>query len=352
MKFNRSYIAAAIAASMALAACSKGDADKSSEAVKEQAEELQRVEVREVRAENVDQTASYTATVEADKTNNISSSTPNRIKTILVDVGSRVAAGQKVAVLDDVNLEQLRVRLENTRRQFERAKTLYEIGGGTLQSMEQLQTEYEASKRQYDNMAENTILRSPISGVVTARNYDPGDMTSSLPILTVEQINPVKIVLNISETDFSHITGGMSADVTLDSRPGEEFTGKVSLIHPRIDAATRTFPIEVTLANPDGKILPGMFARVTLSYGHAEHVVVPDRAVVKQSGSGNRYVYVYNPATSTVSYNRVELGRRLGDSYEIISGVEPGSLVVVAGQTRLADGVRVTTSVPTAESGE
>ena len=95
-----------------------------------------------------------------------------------------------------------------------------------------------------------------------------------------------------------------------------------------------------------------MFARVTLSYGHAEHVVVPDRAVVKQSGSGNRYVYVYNPSTSTVSYNRVELGRRLGDSYEIISGVEPGSLVVVAGQTRLADGVRVTTSAPTAESAE
>lgn len=84
-----------------------------------------------------------------------------------------------------------------------------------------------------------------------------------------------------------------------------------------------------------------MFARVTLNFGSAENVVVPDRAVVKQSGSGNKYVYVLNP-DSTVSYNRVELGRRMGNAYELVSGVEDGSNVVVTGQTRLADGAKVT----------
>lgn len=330
---------AALTAVFMLGACG-GGRDKTPAPV-QQEEQILLVELSGAEVRDVPQTVSYTATVEADKTNNISSSTPNRIKSIRVDVGSHVTAGQEVVVLDDVNIEQLRVRLDNTKRQYERAQKLYEIGGGTLQTMEQLRTEYEAGKRQYDNMVENTILRSPVSGVVTARNYDPGDMTGSLPILTVEQINPVKIVLNVSETDFSNVSNGMDASVTFDSYPGEEFTGHVTLIHPRIDSSTRTFPIEVTLPNPGERILPGMFARVTLSFGHAEHVVVPDRAVVKQSGSGNRYVYVFNPADSTVSYNKVELGKRIGDTYELFSGVEPGSRVVVSGQTRLADGVRV-----------
>lgn len=84
-----------------------------------------------------------------------------------------------------------------------------------------------------------------------------------------------------------------------------------------------------------------MFARVTLNFGTNENVVVPDRAVVKQTGSGNKYVYVLN-ADSTVSYNRVELGRRIDNTYELLSGVEDGSNVVISGQTRLADGTKVT----------
>ena len=77
------------------------------------------------------------------------------------------------------------------------------------------------------------------------------------------------------------------------------------------------------------------------SMSEADHVVVPDRAVVKQPGSGNKYVYVLNPADNTVSYNHVELGRRIGNTYEVLSGVDNGAEVVIAGQTRLADGVKV-----------
>ena len=82
-----------------------------------------------------------------------------------------------------------------------------------------------------------------------------------------------------------------------------------------------------------------MFARVDIDFGSSENVVVPDRAVVKQTGSGNKYVYVLHG--NTVSYNKVELGQRLGTSYELLSGVNSGDTVVIAGQTRLADGVQV-----------
>lgn len=302
--------------------------------------QLPKVKIENVHRQQVEQLEEYTATVEAFKTNNISSSSPNRIKQILVDVGSHVAKGQKVVVLDDVNIEQLRVRLENAEREYNRAVKLLEIGGGTQQSVDQLKTELDASRRQYRNLMENTVLVSPVAGVVTARNYDPGDMTGSLPILTIEQVTPVKVMVNVSEADFPKVHKGMKVSIKLDVYPDEEFTGTVYLIHPSVDSSTRTFTVEITIDNKDNKVLPGMFARVTFNYGTRDNVVVPDRAVVKQSGSGNKYVYVLN-ADSTVSYNRVELGRRIDNTYELLSGVEDGSNVVVSGQTRLANGAKV-----------
>ncbi|MDE7457888.1 MAG: efflux transporter periplasmic adaptor subunit, partial [Muribaculaceae bacterium] len=106
-----------------------------------------------------------------------------------------------------------------------------------------------------------------------------------------------------------------------------------------VDTATRTFRTEILISNPGERILPGMFARVSIDLGSRNNVVVPDRAIVKQTGSGNRYVYVLHDGK--VNFERVELGRRLGDAYELISGVNSGDTVVISGQTRLADGVEV-----------
>lgn len=302
-------------------------------------EELPLVTIEKVTEEDVPQIVSYTATVEPFKTNNISASSSNRIKSILVDVGSTVAAGQTVAVLDAVYIDQQEIRIANMKREYDRAVELLNIGGGTQQSVDQLKTEYDAAVRSLKNMKENVKLISPISGVVTARNYDPGDMTGQLPILTVEQQNPVKVMVNISEQDYTKVKKGMKVKVTLDVYGDEEFEGTVYLVHPTIDSSTRTFTVEVTLPNSNSRIRTGMFARVEFNYGSMRHVVVPDRAVVKQSGSGNKYVYVYKDGK--VSYNRVELGQRLGTRYELLSGVENNSDVVITGQTRLADGARV-----------
>ncbi|MDE6304232.1 MAG: efflux RND transporter periplasmic adaptor subunit [Paramuribaculum sp.] len=304
-------------------------------------EEIPVVELDVAHSTEVPRTGEYTATVEAFKTNNISSSTPNRIKSIKVDVGSKVSAGEVLVVLDDASIEQLRVRLENMEREYNRAAKLLEIGGGTRQAVDNARTELEAARRQYDNLKENTILTSPISGVVTARNYDPGDMTGNLPILTVEQVKPLKVIVNISESEFTKVHEGMDVSLSFDVYGDERFPGKVYLIHPTIDPATRTFTVEVTIPNTDNRILPGMFARVYINFGTSNHVVVSDRAVVKQSGSANRYVYVFNPADSTVSYNKVELGQRIGDTYELLSGVNDNDFIVITGQTRLIDGSKV-----------
>lgn len=312
------------------------------------------VRVEEVQSREVVQEGNYTATVVPELINNISSSSPNRIKEILVDEGFKVAKGQIVVRLDDINTDTYEVQvanakanLANVKINYDRAVQLLEIGGGTQQSVDQMKLQLTnaenalaSAERTLRNVQENTVLVSPISGVVTARNYDPGDMTGALPILTVAQVNPVKIVINVSESELSHIHKGMNADVTFDTYGDEKFRGTVTMVSPTVDTNSRTFGVEISLSNPDGRILPGMFGRVNMALGSATHVVVPDKAVVKQPGSGNHYVYVLNP-DSTVSYNQVELGQRLGDTYELISGVESGAQVIVTGQTRLANGMAV-----------
>jgi RND family efflux transporter MFP subunit len=311
----------------------------SSETKEDTTEQLPRIEVDVAHSRNVAQVKTYTANVEADNINNISPSSPNRIKTITVEVGDRVRKGQTLATLDPVNINQTKLNLEQTKREYDRAVTLLEIGAGTQQTVEQLKTQLDVAQTQYNNLLENAVLTSPINGVVTERNYDPGDMSSSLPILTVGQLSPiVKVMINVSENDLTLVRAGMPVDVTFDAFPGETFNGKIERIHPTVDTATRTFSVEVQISNRDERILPGMFARVEINLGNKDNVVVPDRAIVKQTGSGNRYVYVYR--NGIVSYHKVELGQRLDDAYELLSGINDGDTVVIAGQTKLADGVK------------
>lgn len=319
--------------------CSKKDTVDTTTTLVEE-EELPIVELSVASRREVPQTKTYTASVEAENTNNISSSMPNRIKTITVDVGDRVHRGQTIATLDRSNIDQLKLTLDNAKREYDRAVRLLEIGSGTQQQVDQLKTQLDAYQSQYNNMMENTVLVSPINGVVTARNYDPGDMTGNAPIVTVGQINPsVKVMINVTENDYTKVKTGTPVTVTFDAFPDEVFNAKVGRIYPTVDPATRTFQAEILVNNPQSRILPGMFARVIMDLGSQLNVVVPDRAVVKQTGSGNKYVYVYNDGA--VSFNRVELGQRFGDQYELISGVEDGDSVVIAGQSRLIDGAQV-----------
>lgn len=306
----------------------------------EQAEEetVQLVKVARVTEQAVPQVVSYTATIEPYKRNLISSSLPNRIKKIYVEVGDHVKAGQKLVDLDRANLAQQKLQLDNLELEYNRVKELFAVGGASQQQVDQMRTQYETAKTSYENLDENTVLVSPTNGVVTARNYDNGDLATGA-ILTVMQIQPVKVEVNISESDFTKVKLGMPVDVNVEVYGDEVFKGKVSLIHPTIDPATRTFVTEINIPNGDNRIRPGMFARVNIDFGNVNRVVVPDQAVVKRSGSGDRFVYVYKDGK--VSFNQVQLGRHMDTSYELISGVENGSEVVIAGQSRLKDGAPV-----------
>lgn len=307
----------------------------------QQVMENPKVTVTTVNAEYVSQLSVYPTTIEADIVNNIAPQSAARISKIFVEVGDKVEAGQTLAVMDKVNLDKARLQLINDSIEFGRIKQLHEIGATSQSDYEAMTLKYDVTQQTYKNLLENTVLRSPIAGIVTARNYDVGDMYAmTQPLFVIQKINPVKMLINISESQYSQIKKGMEVEITTEAYGDQVFKGIVDLIHPTINAMTHTFAVEVKFANKDLTLRPGMFARVTVNYGDNFRVVIPDRAVMKQVGSGEQYVYVLN-ADGTVTYTVVELGRRMGNRYEVISGLDDNATIVMTGQTKLKNGITV-----------
>ena len=297
------------------------------------------VELAKVVEEPVAQIQVYSATIVGEIKNNIAPATPARISKINVEIGDNVRRGQELVEMDETTLSQQEMQLKNLETEFNRIDQLYKVGGVSKSEWDNVNLQLEVARKSFQTLKENTRLQSPIDGVVTARNYDNGDLYGGQAILVVQKITPVKITINVSEQYYSKVEKGDEVSIELDAYPGETFTGKVSLIYPTVDAMTHTFPVEINVANADQKLRPGMFARATLNLGTLNHVVVPDLAIEKRSGSGDRFVYVYN--NGKVSYTKVELGQRLGDRYELISGVPNGAQVVITGQAKLSDGKEV-----------
>lgn len=285
------------------------------------------------------ETATYTANVQAEVINQITPTVPGRIDQIYVEVGQRVSKGQVLARMESNNLDQQMVQLTNLKRDYDRYSELLKVGGIAQQQVDQLKTQIDVLQRAIDNLNDNTTLRSPINGVVTARNYDNGNVFGQLPILTVEELNPLKAIIYVSESYFTKVQTGMITDIRLDVYGDEVFQGKVALVYPVVDASTHTFGVEVAIQNTGARVRPGMYARVTLNFGEHQSVVIPDVAVQKQAGSNDKYIYIVEDGTAR--YRKVELGQRKDDQYEILSGIIAGDVVVTAGQNRLIDGSSV-----------
>jgi RND family efflux transporter MFP subunit len=325
-----------LSAAALLASC--GGADRAGNA---ESETLQKTKVRieNVQLVPVDQLSTFTATVEADQVNNIAPAMGGRIREIKVDVGSQVRRGQSLVAMDKATLSQQQTQVATMRRDYERYKDLYEVGGISKQQLDQAKAQLDVAEYVLNNLDENTTLTSPVNGVVTARNYDPGDVAGQYPILTIESIDPVKVKVNVSESFYSQVTKGMPVEVLVDALGGEVFRGNVSLVHPTLDPVSHTFTVEITVLNSAQRLRPGMFARVKMNFGTHERPLLSDRAVLKQVGSNDRYVFVVKDGKAV--YTLVELGVRIDDKYEIVSGLSDGDKVVVQGNNGLIDGTEV-----------
>lgn len=336
------YIPALLLLALAAASCGNpSEKGKTADGAVSTALPAAKISVYTAGRQTVPQTETYSSTVKAWAVNNIAPQTGSRIQKINVDVGSFVGAGQVLAEMDRIQLDQQKLQLANLETELGRLRQLYQEGGVSQSDFEAAELQYNVAKSTVKNLEENTILRSPIGGVVSARNYDRGDMyTMGQPIFTVQQITPVKLLVGVSEADYTKVQKGQTASISADALPGRTFSGTVNRIYPTMDAASHTFNVEIKVDNSDRALRPGMYAKVTLSFGDNLSVVVPDEAVVKQMGSGQRFVFTVQP-DSTVRSNAVTLGRHFGTSYEILSGVSEGETVAVEGASSLKDGAKV-----------
>ena len=321
-----------------LASCSSSSSSKATEEQSADTVRLVEVAPAEMRALNLSE--EFTAQLEAKVVNNITAQAGGRLKQLLVKVGDRVGAGQAVARMEATQASQAQIQLADAKTNFARMDELYKVGGVSKAQWEQAKSAVDQAKLAYGNAAENTVLRSPISGFVTAKNYDNGDMTSpQLPVVVIQQIAPVKAVIGVSEQYYSYLKKGAAATLSVDALGEETFSGIVTNIFPTLDPVTHTVSTEIEVSNKDLKLRPGMYARVHLDFGTKEALTVPDKAIVRQAGSGARYVYVFSGGKAV--YRAVELGQQQGDLYEVVSGLNAGDQVIISAPSNLKNGLSV-----------
>lgn len=321
-----------------LASCSSSSSSKATE--EQSADTVRLVEVAPAEMRALSLSEEFTAQLEAKVINNITAQAGGRLKQLLVKVGDRVGAGQAVARMEATQAAQAQIQLADAKTNFARMDELYKVGGVSKAQWEQAKSAVDQAKLAYGNAAENTVLRSPISGFVTAKNYDNGDMTSpQLPVVVIQQIAPVKAVIGVSEQYYSYLKKGAAATLSVDALGEETFSGIVTNIFPTLDPVTHTVSTEIEIANKDLKLRPGMYARVHLDFGTKEALTVPDKAIVRQAGSGARYVYVFSGGKAV--YRAVELGQQQGDLYEVVSGLNAGDQVITSAPSNLKNGLSV-----------
>lgn len=334
-------LATAIVASLALVGCGSKSDKSATESV---APEKVLIKTVEATTEMVGQLVEVSANIQPYKQNSITPAVQGvRIDKILVDVGHHVSKGQLVATMDPIQYNQANTQLLNLEADLARMTPVFEAGGISAQQLEAMKTQVSVQRDVVANLKKNIELRSPITGVVTARNAEAGDMFANMPILQIMQINPLKITASISEKYFSKVKLNMPVEIRTEVLPDEVFVGKVSLIYPAMDAATRTFTVEITIPNSGNKLRPGMFARSTFNMGEVESVLVPDVAIKRQAGTAERAVFVLNE-DGTVDRRVVEVGRQVGNNYAILSGVNAGEQVAVTGLSKLDNGTAVEVS--------
>ena len=298
-----------------------------------------------------------------------------RLQEIDVRLGDRVSRGQRLAKIEDFEIQeqvkQQEAALEVSRatiRQREadlklaetnaaRSRNLFARQLLPKQTLDDTEARYQAAVAQLDlaraqntqstarldelkiNL-QNTIIVSPVNGFVARRAVDPGAFVGqNAPVVDVVDIDRVRLVANIVEKDLDQLQAGDETQVEVDAFPGEMFMGRIARVAPVLDPATRTAPIEIEIPNPGFRLKPGMYARVTVTTDERKDaLVVPTNAVVDTGGRRGVFLAADN---STVSFRPVSIGVEESTQIEILDGLSEGDRVVTTGAAGLRDGDRV-----------
>ena len=275
---------------------------------------------------------------------------------------------------EDINSAQQQVREQQTNLQNQIAnQRQVAVQKGAVEAAEAVLLQ-DRNKLTFDQTQVGyAVIRSPISGIVAARETEPGELaTSGTALMRIVNIDTLYYQPTISETDFSATHIGDRVRVTVDALPGKTFIGKVAAVYPAADTTTRVISLRVTVDNPQHTMRPGMFARGTLVTKVARNVpVVPTSALVttdaqvgfESNDSSNapvsqglqlpaQQIVVLNADGKSVDVRPAKVGIVTMTRAQVVSGVQAGEQIVVVGQQGLKTGDKVTTVTPKSEGGD
>lgn len=338
---NKTKIIPAIALIAGILVSCGGKSDKTT--AQKDASTAEKVQTQVLAKEKIARQLELSSTLEGYESMSISPSLTGKIEHIYVEVGSRVGKGQLLVRMDQTQLNTTKINLASAQTEFARVQALKETGSVSQQV-------YDQTKTQLDNLTEsakfletNTFVRAQFSGVIAAKNYEDGELYSGAPILSLQQISMLKAIINIPEAYYPLVKKGMKVEVRSDIYKDEVFPATIEIVYPTIDPASHTFQAKLRIPNAKEKIRPGMYVKTTLALGEAETIVVPYQAVLKLTGSNERYVFVND--NGTARRVAVTMGQRFDDRIEIIPAtadeLKEGDELVVVGQARLVDGSKL-----------
>ena len=296
------------------------------------------VEVATLQPSTVERVLSLSTTLEGFQKMDIAPSVTGRIEHIYTEVGTRVATGSNLVRMDQNQYNTTKLTYTNMQQELARMEALVATGAISQQTYDQTKLSFDQTSESLRFLEENTYVKAKFPGVISAKNYEDGELYSGQAILTLTQINVLKALVNIPESYYPLVHKGMNVDVLCDIYPGETFPAAIDIVYPTIDPSSHTFQVRVRIPNSSERLRPGMYAYTKLALGKDEALVIPYQSVQKLTGSNERYIYVNDNGVARRVF--VKLGDRYDDKIEISSDdLNPGDEIVVTGAEKLVDGV-------------
>lgn len=326
----------AAVASMMLVGCKKQDAA----IVTEEEQAAEPVEVTVLQSREIQREISLSSNLQGYETVNIAPSLTGKIEHIYTEVGTRVRKGDSLVRMDQQQYNTTKLVYSNLLVEMKRVEGLIQTGSVSQQTYDQTKLQLDQTKESLDFLTKNTFVRAPFSGVISAKNYEDGELYSGQPILVLTQIDRLKALIAIPESYIPQVKTGMKLTLRSDVYPDKEFPATIEIVYPTVDATSHTFQAKVVMQNNGGLLRPGMYVTANLALGTEAVITAPYSAVLKLIGANDRYVFVNdNGVARRVT---VEMGQRFGDDVEIFGeGIEPGLELVTKGEARLIDGVKL-----------
>jgi len=326
------------------------------------------VKIEKIQLGKIVKSVNYNGDITAEVEVRVFSKVPDRIEKFFVEEGDYVAQGDPIAKINaptiknglqqaEASLLAVKAQEQNLKVEFERAERLYQENAMSKQQYDGVKTQYEAIKAQLQqteaavNTAKthykDTVVEAPIAGIIGIRFYEAGDMANMVqPLVTVVQMNKVKIRFDATEEDLGKLALGQTAAITVKSYPDTTFAGKVIKISPVLDPLTRMAEVEVIIDNPEKKLKPGMFARVNVITGVLNDVIVVPRYATIENTTLQRIEgkdHVVKNYYVFVAKDSVAERRKLGVKYvnhvniAVDSGVVVDENIVIEGVNNLRD---------------